>query len=137
MQKRHGGGRPMVRPDDARRTRSGRTVVVPPRPLAQIVANVGAALGANKRPSMVEVRALWLFARAQLAQQQADPNRTTGDDWPSIGAWTATPHGRGLIVGYDARHEPPYLVARGDVDWWYAAAELEPILTRPVICDTM
>lgn len=131
-----GGGRPAIRPDDGRRTRSGRTVAIPPKTLAALVADVGAALAANERPSMPDVRALWLFARAQLAQQQ-DPNRTAGDDWPSVGAWTATPNGTGMIVDYDARHDPPYLVAVGEVEGWCAAGELEPILTRPVICDTM
>lgn len=127
MQKQHGGPRPMRRSDDRRATRSGRTVAVPPKTLAQLVADVGVALGANERPSMPDVRALWLFARAQLAREQANPNTTAGDEWPCIGAWAATPSGTGMIVDCNARHEPPYLVAVGGVEEWYAAGELEPV----------
>jgi hypothetical protein len=79
-------------------------------------------------------RALLETIAAQLSSAQAllnaaliNPNAAEGDDWPQVGSRTVTPNGEGVIVGYDAHHEPPYRVDVAGVETWEAGENLEPI----------
>jgi hypothetical protein len=94
---------------------------------------VAEALRSLQQPATPS-RALLETIAAQLGSAQAllnaaliDPNAAEGDDWPQVGSQTMTPNGPGVIVGYDAHHEPPYRVAVDGVETWGEAANLEPM----------